>query len=385
MAQKYNRLRFTRIRLKNWRNFTDVDCLLQKRVFLVGPNASGKSNFLDAFRFLRDLVLDGGGLQTAVQQKRGGMTHLRCLAARSNPAVEIEVALGDEREPQQWCYELAFTQSPGKRLMVKREAVFHEGKQLLERPNATDKKDSLQLTQTYLQSVNTNQDFRPIADFFRTVRYLHIVPQLIRESERWSGTVNDPFGGDFLQQVATTHAATQKARLKRIQQALCVAVPQLQQLELIDEKGKPHLVGKYAHWRRRPADQRETDFSDGTLRLIGLLWALLEDQGPLLLEEPELSLHPGIVLHLPQLIARMQRESGRQVLLSTHSVEMLQDEGIGLDEVFLFEPQKEGTTVSPASSIDHAADLLKGGLTLADLVIPRTRPPEIDQLPMFGN
>ncbi|HLC30282.1 MAG TPA: AAA family ATPase, partial [Dehalococcoidia bacterium] len=45
-------LRFRHIYIENWRNFVQVDADLQRRVFLVGPNASGKSNFLDAFRFL---------------------------------------------------------------------------------------------------------------------------------------------------------------------------------------------------------------------------------------------------------------------------------------------------------------------------------------------
>ncbi|TEU15991.1 MAG: chromosome segregation protein SMC, partial [Anaerolineales bacterium] len=55
-------MRFSRIKLENWRNFQEADVPLQNRVFLVGANASGKSNFLDAFRFLRDIVMPGGGL-----------------------------------------------------------------------------------------------------------------------------------------------------------------------------------------------------------------------------------------------------------------------------------------------------------------------------------
>jgi len=41
--------------------------------------------------------------------------------------------------------------------------------------------------------------------------------------------------------------------------------------------------------------------SDGTIRLIGLFWSLLEGDAPLLLEEPELSLHSEIVKRLPAL------------------------------------------------------------------------------------
>jgi ATPase subunit of ABC transporter with duplicated ATPase domains len=48
-------LRITRARLESWRNFQLADVELQRRVFLVGPNASGKSNFLDALRFQQDI------------------------------------------------------------------------------------------------------------------------------------------------------------------------------------------------------------------------------------------------------------------------------------------------------------------------------------------
>ena len=39
-------MQFSRIKLENWRNFGKVDVPVATRVFLVGANASGKSNFL---------------------------------------------------------------------------------------------------------------------------------------------------------------------------------------------------------------------------------------------------------------------------------------------------------------------------------------------------
>jgi hypothetical protein len=150
-----------------------------------------------------------------------------------------------------------------------------------------------------------------------------------------------------------------------------------------DARGSYHLRGKYVHWRPRGAWQTEADFSDGTLRLLGLLWALLERGGPLLLEEPELSLHPAVVGYVPQMLARMQSRAGRQVLVSTHSPELLQDDGIGLDEVLLLFPEDEGTAVLPARDIAEVSSLLDGGLTVADIVIPKTRPEHAEQLSFF--
>jgi hypothetical protein len=117
---------------------------------------------------------------------------------------------------------------------------------------------------------------------------------------------------------------------------------------------------------------------------MGLLWVALEGGGPLLLEEPELSLHPEIVRYLPQMFARTQRRTGRQVLLSTHSTDLLAEEGIGVDEVLLLQPSPEGTTVRPAGELADIQALLSGGISLGEAVIPKTKPSNAEQLPLFA-
>lgn len=377
--------KFERIKLCNWKNFQKVDVHLTKRVFLVGPNASGKSNFLDVLRFLHDIASIGGGFQHAVK-KRGGVSSLRCLAARKAPDIVIHVVVSDERKKINSEYELHFSQDNLSRPVVKKERVVINGVEELSRPDEEDTKDQERLTQTYLEQVNVNQKFRNINDFFASIKYLHIVPQLVREPDRSVGRNNDPFGGDFLEQVAQAKEKTQRSRLRKIKDALKVAVPQLAEIELSrDKKGSPHLRGKYEHWRPQGAWQTEEQFSDGTLRLMGLLWALMDGAGPLLLEEPELSLHSEVVRFLPQIFARIQRKSGRQILVSSHSVDLLRDEGVGLDETLLLLPQTEGTSIKSADSIAEIKRLLDSGVSLPDAVIPHTRPQKAEQLTLFDN
>ena len=378
-------LRFTSVYLENWRNFTKAEARLQKRVFLIGPNASGKSNLLDVFRFLHDIASVGGGFQAAVQ-RRGGVSRLRALAARGFSDIGVVVSIGNDDSPDAWEYSLSFSQDNRQRPVIKNEEVRASGKIVLKRPNKADKLDPERLTQTYLEQVNANQSFREVAEFLASVRYLHIVPQLVREPDRSIGKADDPFGGDFLEQIARTPERTREARLRRIRDALRVAVPQLKELEMWwDARGTPHLRGNYEHWRPHGAWQTEDQFSDGTLRLMGLLWAVQEGSGPLLLEEPELSLHPDVVRYVPQMLARIQRRSGRQVLLSTHSTDLLRDEGIDLDELLVLSPGAEGTTVEPASTFAEIGALLQGGVSLAEAVIPRTRPEQADKLAAFGD
>jgi AAA domain, putative AbiEii toxin, Type IV TA system len=377
---------FTKLHLANWRNFVLVDVQLQNRVFVIGPNASGKSNLLDAFRFLHDLVALGGGFEEAVT-RRGGVSKLRSLAARRYPDVVVGVAIGDPSQEQpDWQYEIAFTQDNRQRPVIKRETVRRKGERILNRPNSDDVADVERLRQSYIEQVNVNREFRALAEFLRTVRYVHLVPQLVRETERYIGKGQDPFGSDFLEQIATVPEKTRSSRLRKIGDALKVAVPQLQDLEFYRDpiNGTPHLRGKYEHWRPMGAWQTEGQFSDGTLRLLGLLWAVLDRSGPLLLEEPELNLHPEVVRYLPQMFATMQRRAGRQVIISTHSADLLRDEGIGLDEVLLLEPQDEGTSVELAKNIRDAEILVQGGVPLPDVILPATNPPKARQLALFG-
>ena len=372
---------FRHLQLSNWKNFRSVDVELGPRVFLVGPNASGKTNLQDAFRFLRDIVTRGG-LQEAVRL-RDGVGPLRCLAARRQSTITVAVEVGPADGSPQWEYTLRFGASKNGRAKVEEERVADGGRVLLQRPTKGDLRDPELLSQTHLEQVTMNREFRELAEFLGSVRYLHVVPHLIRDPQRYQGPPGDPFGADLIEQVATTPKRTREARLRRIVRALRPAVPQLGEIRLEpDETGTPHLKGRYVHWRPQGAWQSERQFSDGTLRLVGLLWALLDGTGPLLLEEPELSLHPGVVRQIPQLFARMVSRTGRQIIVSTHSSDLLADTGIGLDEVLLLIPGSEGTEVKPAGSLEEVRALVTSGLPMADAVFPHTEPPGVE-LPLF--
>lgn len=353
-------------------------------MFLVGPNAAGKSNLIDVFRFLADIVTVGGGFESAVV-KRGGVSMMRSFAARRYPSVRVQVTVGTDAVPDEWVYELTFTQDNQRRPVITREFVEHRGVVVRERPDAEDREDPERLRQTHLEQVNVNKAFRDVAEFFGTTRYMHIVPQLVREPDRSVGKTNDPFGGDFLEQIARTSKQTREARLRRIVAALAVAVPQLEELELHpDVRGVPHLRGKYRHWRQHGAWQSEEHFSDGTLRLFGLLWAVTDGTGPLLLEEPELSLHPEVVRYIPQMFAQVQRRTRRQILVSSHSVEILGDEGVGLDEVVILSPRSEGTAAALAIEDTRVTAMVNAGVNLSEALAAVTRPTEASQLALFG-
>ena len=366
-----------RLIAKNWRNFRQINVPLRERQFIVGPNASGKSNLLDIFRFLRDIAkIDGGGFQKAVKD-RGGIPAIRCLSARRDPEVAIEIHIADTPDaPAAWRYAVGFRQEPRghRHIYLTHERVWKEGKLLLDRPDEADNEDSDRLTQTALEQSAANAKFREIALFLRNVTYLHLVPQFIRFGDAIQGRVieNDPFGQAFLERIAGVHPSTRRSRLKKIEHTLKIAVPQFEKLEFIrDSVGRPHLQARYSHWCEKENGQRENQFSDGVLRLIGLLWSLLENDSVVLLEEPELSLNIGIVSQLAPSISRLQRSRRSQVLVSTQSNILLIEPGIDGREVLLLIPEKDGTVVNISSDIDYIRALLKAGLTAGEVVLTR--------------
>jgi predicted ATPase len=144
--------------------------------------------------------------------------------------------------------------------------------------------------------------------------------------------------------------------------------------------GHPHLEALYAHHRPNAGWQSEEHFSDGTLRLLGLLWALLEGSSMLLLEEPEISLNDAIVKEIPLIVDRLQRnrKTKRQVVLTTHSDALLSNPGIDERGVLILETGKQGTTGRPLDAIEKQA--LGSGLSVAEVVLPKTRPENVNQL-----
>ena len=381
----------SKIELFSWKNFHRCEVGVQERCFVVGANAAGKSNFIDALRFLRDVAKQGGGLQTAVRV-RGGITKIRCLAAReqSNVKLAIELSESDSRELC-WHYELNFKHTGGgireNQVKIVSEKVFsgREQRYVLDRSAETLGEDEETLKYTYLEQPNANKDFRVIQQFLQNVEYLNVVPQMVRESasSSYSGDKEDYYGRNFLKRLALLNDNTRRSYFRKINEFLKLAVPQLEELSFVkDEIGVPHLEARYVHWRTRGSKQQEMQFSDGTLRLIGFLFALIDSNGVLLLEEPEINLHPGIVAQFPEFIAKIQRvkKGGRQVFITTHSYDILSNEGIAPEEVLLLTNSPEGTEVEVLSNVEKAKNILAAGFSMADVVMPLTKPWSIESM-----
>jgi len=373
---------FTHLFLENWRNFRKVELPLRERMFIVGPNASGKSNLLDAFKFLADIAKPKGSLASAIED-RGGFTRIRSLHAHGrNQRVRVGVRL--VIADTTWEYQLILSGRRNGPAVVDEERVLKNNVDVIvSRPNNDDRADPRLCEQTHLEQLTQNARFRSLADALASVAHVHIVPQVAKSAfQKDEMALRNAPGSDFIERLATLPDKRQRGALRRIEKLLRIAVPQFSQLSITREQrtGRPHLEAQYKHWRGQGALQNEQEFSDGTLRLIGLLWAILDGSSPLLLEEPELSLHEAVVEQLPQILAKASIMRGRQIIVTTHAEKALDDPGISQNEVVELLPSQDDTKVNLASDDEDVRTAAKGHVPLGTIISRRTRPTAIEQL-----
>src|SRR5262249_11146103 len=151
---------------------------------------------------LHEVAAVGGGFQAAVRRPwRGSGGKLKCRAAPHPAGVGIRGTRGHDPAPPPGGGGPRFPAGGGGQPVIQEARGVRQGKELLCRPDEHDRKDKYRLTQTYLEQATVNGEFRELAELFASVRYLHLVPQVLRNLVFSAGT-NDPYGGDFLRRVA---------------------------------------------------------------------------------------------------------------------------------------------------------------------------------------
>jgi len=157
------------------------------------------------------------------------------------------------------------------------ERAWLNDKLLLNRPddNEDDRKDDMRLTQTHLEQIASNVSFRPVAEAFQKTLYLHLVPQLLKHPNLGNRDAagEDPFGLRFLERVMTTPEKTRKARLKKIEQALRIAVSELKDLT-VAVRCPSRLMREALLWRDEQSGRlfQGPDYNGTLARFVNGQW-----------------------------------------------------------------------------------------------------------------
>lgn len=292
-------MKLAHVELWNWRNFAHVEFDLSTRLFVVGPNASGKSNLLDALRFVSDVARTG--LRGAAE-RRGGMQALSNGANGTGPA---RLAFSFEAGPERRTYELDLS--------------------------------------TDLAADAGSQDIR---DYFTGIHSIHPNPVRMLEHGPY-----DECGTGFTRHAASLPNTVLERAIARIRPVLAAIVPEVPCLshvrigandDIVFYNDDPGARGAFTHMR----------FSEGTLRLLGILFELAtlpKNASLVLIETPELHMQASVVRSMPDFFAAVAADSGVQMVFTTHSPELLVNELIRPDQVLLLEPGASGSTGTPLS------------------------------------
>jgi predicted ATPase len=328
----------TRIFVEHYKSIDRLDLRLGRLSVLVGPNAAGKSNFIDALRMVRDAATVG--LDRAVAE-RHGIDSIRQWSP-SRPYViqlrtEVETRFGKgylsfgltslrgghvvKREEGMWCMRDA---PEAHRWTYTRD---DHGRVHLASPDGkTTKLEVEQAEELFLTQIDA-KNFRMLAAALSSFEAYSIFPNVLRtpqksSSDRRLSSNGDNFTSIFKMLGNSKRQHYAKARLE-ILSALRRVMPNLETVRIQSIGGLMVPVFRVREDNGRVHDFNVAQVSDGSLRVLGLLTALYQPHRPetLAMEEPEQNINPGIFAVLAEGIQEIS--STGQILVTTHSPEFL--------------------------------------------------------------
>lgn len=368
MSEKQN-IFITRVVLRHYKSIRHCDIRLQPLTYLVGQNGAGKSNFLDALHFVRDAL--SNSLDNAINE-RGGLNEVRRRSSGhpTHFGIRLEFRLPDKRHG--W-YAFAIGALPNGGYEVKHEECAIEG--IGKGPYFHIEKGEVKASsETFIPAIVPDRlalvaaaglsDFRPVFDALTAMGFYNLNPKLMRELQRpQDGRLLKPVGENIASVIGHLERVDPE-RLETIRQYLHKVVPSVHAMErkaigpMETLEFRQDIKGARHPWRFLAQNM-----SDGTLRALGVMTALLQSNdefSPSLIgiEEPETALHPAASAALRQVLSDAAQET--QVLITSHSPDLLDDPDIDVDSIFCVVSKEGETMIAPLDSVSR--DMLKNHL-----------------------
>lgn len=389
-----------RVRAKNFKSIAACDVRLGPLTYMVGPNGTGKSNFLDILHFVKDAL--EGSLENALDL-RGGLHEVRRRSGGHPTHFGVRL---DFRLPDGRCGFYAFNvgarPAGGFEVQTEECCIGERGdgpRFLVERGVAREHSEDVFPVSTpdRLALVNAAglPAFRPVFDALARMGFYNLNPRVIRDLQKpQDGSSLKPLGENIASVLANLerYAPERKAQ---VEEYLGLVVPTVHGVQRVSVghmetlEFRQDTAGSKHPWRFNA-----NSMSDGTLRALGILVALFqggESEYPTLvgIEEPEVALHPAAASVVRDALARASSRS--QVVVTSHSPELLDDESVDVDSILAVSSDGGSTLIAP---LDEASrDTVRQGLFTAGelLVLNQLSPdpkhrvdPDSRQMRLFG-
>lgn len=318
---------FVALELTNFLSYKSARVEFGEFTALVGLNASGKSNIVTALKLLREIPLHG--LPTAIA-RRGGFDQLRHRSeGRPNdPALKIAFRL--DNSPLS-TYEIRFRGIRGKRYEVKSESASvsvgdehysfsSDGSTVRWTESLLGKERSSPISsgQSAISASGSIAAYL-LFNVLQTIQTVEVQPSKIRDLQEPSSIARfEPDGSN----AATIYDEMPTSQRAKLVAQLAAIVPNIERINVQAQTDRVTLTFK----QLTPTGIREfsaRQMSDGTLRVFGILTAMLQSERPrmLVVEEPEMAVHLGALRTLVELL-KQQSDVG-QIVITTHSADII--------------------------------------------------------------
>jgi predicted ATPase len=360
----------TKAHIKNFKSLRDVTLTFGRNNVLVGPNMSGKSNVVDFFRFVRDLLLpsQGQGIWSAFNSRmfssRSGFLDIAWKGAEDQIiSFQLEGTLNVKGKPSTWTYSLSFVGDfTWGNVTVSEEALTltsdkdisvliatKDNKRAIYGQDGNRITDAVDSTRLALEFEYPNSDLPLVKKLISSWRFYNFIPQLMRKPnpsaapDMLSGTGENL--SSWLMLIQTSHSDS----FERIRSAAKDVLPGVENIFTTPTAQSTVYLSSREANLRRPITVAE--MSDGELvfaALLSLLYAPQELKPTVcFIEEPENHLHPRMLSVLMGLFHQVQGElnsSAGQLFLTTHSPYLL--DHFSIDEILLFSKSEGATQVT---------------------------------------
>lgn len=376
-----------RVQVRNYKSLRHVDLRLGRLAVFVGENGAGKSNLLDAVRFVADALDVGldhalrgrGGVDAVRRRTSGHPTHFAIGLTLRSASIEgrfrFEVGARSGKEHVVTSEEAVVRAVDGLVFDKQVRYAVREGEVLEAPEGALSRADPREL---YVRNLTAVPELAALVDAIKSSSILHPAPSVLKELAAPDARAWLASDGGNLASIVKNLAHEHPEAHARVVEYLAAVVPGIADVRHVTAANRETLQFRLRMDNRQDWPFFASSMSDGTLRATALLTALFQPGLEVVgIEEPEISLHPKATYALAEAITEAAEH--KQVFVTTHSPEFIAHPGIEPASVFLVGMRRGVSEIVPMpAGLRHVVE--SGDFTLPELqrlgqLVPEDAPP----------
>ena len=308
------------VAIKNYKSIKDLVLPLNNLNVLIGSNGAGKSNFISFFELTKAIYEQRLGSYTLA---KGGIDNLLYRGRKVSPSMN---GLLDFDNTNAFFYEIKPAQS-NKGYIEMTGDFFNNNRK--EGKDYSEWNKTLWDNAVEESSLIQNSKWRAgyLKKYLNSFTVYHFHDTSATSPMRGDCPVNDNAclrdNGSNLAAYLYHLMLTDEKAFRLIEGVISSVAPYFKEFKLRPDAN--HKESIRLEWEEKDTDMylNGYSFSDGTLRFIALATLLLQSDTPeiIIIDEPELGLHPAAINKLAELVKRASIKS--QIILSTQSTNLL--------------------------------------------------------------